>query len=530
MLDVLLVYVPLTIIGLWRWSYWLVRAIGASLYRRQTKPLLIRGQKFTTSVVTPVYNEDPKIFRAALDSWIANGVDEIIAVIDKTNARLIVEFERHYVRGDHKTKCRLIVTPKPGKRAALCDGISRSKGDLIALADSDTSWSKNVVSEAAAQFNNPAIGGVTVPQRISNPKTTSNVLFDIMLWDRYHTEVPFLLAVGGVFNTLSGRTALYRRDTLLNSMYDNLHHLRHEFFLGTRGISGDDKRLTHLILEQGWKVGFASGASVYTTGLSRMPIFLKQRLRWIRNSWRAEFRAMKRGWVWRFPVLAYFIIDRFFLPFFMLLGPVALVVLVANHRWLLAGILIGWWVISRFIKLYGYFRRHPKRLIYLPAYIIYSYVNALLKIYAIATIVEHNWVTRWHKSRNRKSFLRKTVLAGSGTAAIVLVVFGTFAYANRLAKSAALSVSRPAAVSQGEFKAPAELAAKSSPSASTPSGAVFPDEVKIYIAKPGDTLSSIGDSFGISYQTLKKLNGIIDPDKINPGQKIFYYSPEGDIE
>jgi hypothetical protein len=36
----------------------------------------------TLSVITPVYNEDPVVFKAALDSWKDNKVDEIIAVMN----------------------------------------------------------------------------------------------------------------------------------------------------------------------------------------------------------------------------------------------------------------------------------------------------------------------------------------------------------------------------------------------------------------------------------------------------------------
>ena len=40
------------------------------------------------TIVTPVYQEDPVIFRHAIESWLANeGVDEIICVIDVTDRR-----------------------------------------------------------------------------------------------------------------------------------------------------------------------------------------------------------------------------------------------------------------------------------------------------------------------------------------------------------------------------------------------------------------------------------------------------------
>src|SRR3989344_3074022 len=177
MFKTALVYLPLSIIGLWRWSYWIIRLIGASLYKPAPAVWPSNKKSPTISVVTPVYNEDYALFIQAMESWIKNGVDEIIAVIDKSNVHLIVDFESYYSKRKD-VACRMAVTAKPGKRAALCDGISRAKGDLIALVDSDTVWANDVVQKARPYFLNQQIGAVTVEQRIMNPNTMSNVLFD----------------------------------------------------------------------------------------------------------------------------------------------------------------------------------------------------------------------------------------------------------------------------------------------------------------------------------------------------------------
>lgn len=41
-----------------------------------------------------------------------------------------------------------------------------------------------------------------------------------------------------------------------------------------------------------------------------------------------------------------------------------------------------------------------------------------------------------------------------------------------------------------------------------------------YVVKRGDTLSGIASKYGTTYQRLAKINGIADPNKIYPGQKI----------
>lgn len=521
----LLLFIPLSIIGLWRWSFWIVRRVCAALYRPNPAPWPRGVKPPTVSLITPVYNEDPVVFLEAMKSWIDNGVDEIIAVIDKSNTRHVVDFERRYVVNNSiKTKCRLLVTPKPGKRAALCDGLEHATGDIVVLVDSDTIWDKGLLEKTIPYFANPKVGGATVSQRIQNPDNVANVMFDILLWTRYKEEVPFLMSVGKAFNTLSGRTAFYRREAIFNDDHDNLHHLRHEFFIGSRSISGDDKRLTHLIVQQGWQTAFVAGPVVYTPGLSSIKKFLKQRLRWTRNSWRADLRAVGKGWVWSHPALAIFMIDRFLQPLFMLIGPVVMAFAIINEEWLFAGILLAWWLVSRFIKIFGYFKAHPSRLIYLPAYIIYGYINAVIKIYAFATLVENSWATRWHKKRaKRKSILRKGFTLFSGYAAIVIFVtlIGVLVVALRQQTGANIAV--PPAVDPAVFSMQVNSVPLIRQVSAVPTKQVRPDAVKTYILQPGDTIESLSYAFGMSIPDIKKLNLIQDVDEVSVGETIIFY-------
>jgi hypothetical protein len=77
-LEALLLYVPLSIIGLWRWSYWLIRRLGAAAYRPKVRPWPEGEKRPSVTIVTPVYNEDPELFDKAVRSWMLNGVEEIV--------------------------------------------------------------------------------------------------------------------------------------------------------------------------------------------------------------------------------------------------------------------------------------------------------------------------------------------------------------------------------------------------------------------------------------------------------------------
>ena len=386
--------VPIGIIGGWRWGVWVLRRVVGMFYR----PIKPNGYWTTTSVVTPVYNETPEVFRAALRSWAANGPTEIIAVIDHSDGRCMQVF-REFAKEHAGTKLqlKLVVTKKPGKRPALVDGMRASMGEVVFLVDSDTIWGKDVLLNALAPFVDPKVGGVTTRQNVLAPNTVAQRLFDLYLDVRYMDEIRFLTAFGDVVTCLSGRTAVYRSKAVLPV----LDALLHETFLGRPVISGDDKALTLLVQAQGWKVRYQETARVYTPGTTSMSSFLKQRLRWARNSWRADLKALGSGWTWREPVLVFHLLDRLVQPLTTLIAPLYLAYSVVERHWLAVFILFFWWFVSRAFKIWPHLRRTHWDLSILPWYVFFSYWTAIVKIYAFFTMNQQGWITRWNRNRMR---------------------------------------------------------------------------------------------------------------------------------
>ncbi|MEZ4867615.1 MAG: glycosyltransferase [Caldilineaceae bacterium] len=350
----------------------------------------------TTSLVIPVYNEAPDVFRAALHSWIANKPTEIIAVIDHSDQQCIGifnEFAAAYASS--KLHFKLIVTKKPGKRPALVDGMLVASGEIIFLVDSDTIWAEDVLAQAVAPFIDPHVGGVTTRQNVLAPHSIAQRLFDVYLDIRYVDEIRFLMAFGNAVTCLSGRTAVYRRTAVLPILNDLLN----ETFFGRPVISGDDKALTLLVQAQGWKVRYQEGARVYTPGATAMKSFLKQRLRWARNSWRADLKALCSRWIWREPVLLLHLVDRLVQPLTTLVGPLYLFYSLAQQRWSVVVFLLFWWFLSRTVKIGPHLRRNRWNIRILPWYVLFSYWTAIIKIYAFFTMNHQGWITRWNQSR-----------------------------------------------------------------------------------------------------------------------------------
>src|SRR3989338_3824125 len=380
--------VPLGIIGIWRWSVWLMKEIIGLRYHPKT---LVYPAK--VSIVTPVYNEDPQVFTHALASWMHNKPTEIIAIIDYTDKKCIEIFKQFQKKF---SGAKLIITKTPGKRPALAEGIKEAKSEIVALVDSDTIWVEDTLRNGLPPFHDKRVAGVATYQSVLNPKTFAQKIFDVQLDLRYRHEYPFLAASGNALVCLSGRTAFYRREVILPMVDD----LVNEKFLGRPVISGDDKRLTYLVLAAGWKVAYRSTSHVYTPGMSSLRAYLKQRLRWTRNSLRADLSAILSGWPARHPALLFFQIDKILQSFVVIISPIFFFVSIYLHLWMAVLVIPCWWFISRTVKLYyPHLSNKPENIIILPGYVLYSFLAGLLKIYALFTLNTQGWITRWDKSR-----------------------------------------------------------------------------------------------------------------------------------
>ena len=74
-----------------------------------------------------------------------------------------------------------------------------------------------------------------------------------------------------------------------------LDKLENEFFLGRRCVAGDDGRLTWLVLAQGYRTVHQSSAQALSMFPADFRSFVKQRVRWSRNSFRCYLTAIFKG-------------------------------------------------------------------------------------------------------------------------------------------------------------------------------------------------------------------------------------------
>jgi cellulose synthase/poly-beta-1,6-N-acetylglucosamine synthase-like glycosyltransferase len=374
---------PIGVVGVLSWSIWLIRKILSARYRPT-----VNDFRTTTSVVVPSFREDADVLERCLDSWLRQCPTEIIVVLDvddiEARARLTARDE---------PRLSVISIPHEGKRSALGVGIRAARGEIVVLCDSDTSWQPALLAAVQMPFADPAVGAVSTRQNVY--LATSAIWRRIADWIidlRYMDYVPATARAGAVV-CVSGRTAAYRRAAVLPV----LQHLEHEFFLGRRCISGDDGRLTWLVLASGYRTVYQSSARAVSMFPNTFRAFCKQRVRWSRNSYRCYLTAAWEGWLWRVPWVSQMtVLQILFTPVTMFAAVYYVVGSALSDRGGQAlALSLTWVVLGRAIRSMSHLRRRPSDVLILPlAALVIAMVALPIKTYALMSMNKQGWLTR----------------------------------------------------------------------------------------------------------------------------------------
>ena len=241
-------------------------------------------------------------------------------------------------------------------------------------------------------FADAAVGAVGTHQNVY--QRNSSVWRRVADWLvnlRYLDYVPAMGRAGAV-PCVSGRTAVYRKSAVLPV----LEHLENEYFMGRRCISGDDGRLTWLVLASGYKTVHQSTARAVSMFPSSFRAFVKQRIRWSRNSYRCYLTAIAKGWLWRVPFVTKVTVLQILLtPVTMGLTLFYLIFNRLDPTPLGATAALCWLLLGRGIRGISHLRRHPGDIVILPVLAFTVILVALpIKVYAFATMNKQGWLTR----------------------------------------------------------------------------------------------------------------------------------------
>jgi N-acetylglucosaminyltransferase len=396
-------WVPLGVAGMIVWSLWIYRWVLSRAYR----PVLNRYVT-TTSVVVPSFREDVAILRRCLASWLVQNPSELIIVPDLGDVECIAMLNQV-----QDPRVRVIPFAHQGKRSALGVGIRAARGEVLVLTDSDTSWEPGLLGAVQMPFLDPKVGAVATRQKVYKRWSSLwRVIADWIIDLRYYDYVPAMGRAGGVI-CVSGRTAAYRREAVMPV----LENLEHEFFLGKRCVAGDDGRLTWLVIASGYQTVFQSSALAMSMFPSTFSGFVKQRVRWSRNSYRCYLTALWQGWLRQVPFVSKVTVLQILLtPMTMGMALAYLAFARTGPGWQGVAVSAVWLMAGRFLRSISHLWRHPGDIILLPLVtLIVIMISLPIKLYAFLTMNKQGWLTR-HEDR----------VGGEGQSAASLETSGVF--------------------------------------------------------------------------------------------------------
>lgn len=391
-----------TIVLFYFWSVWSIKFICSLRYR----PI---DSNFgnTVSVVIPTYHEDEEVLINVINKILKYPKDIVSELIIVTDIRESDTTKK--LKLEYSDESRIyIIESIPGKRDALDVGIRKSTSDIIITMDSDTYVNEKTIPEIIKPFIDNNVGGVVADQRIYNPYNSIVNFFNTLVEGiKYKITIPALSIFGSV-TVLGGRCVAYRRDAIMPT----LSELVNEKFLGKKCISGDDGRLTSLILKSGWKTVYQSTAIVHTVSPPTWSGLIRQRIRWNRNTSRRTVRGLfcwDGSWVWKRPAVALHMMSVWTSTLMTGLAIYALILSVYTGLWfwfgytyydtlLRLGIFLIGISLTRFVRISPILKYHQTRKwIWFPFFPWYLIVAWLARVYSIFTMNKQGWITRQYK-------------------------------------------------------------------------------------------------------------------------------------
>ncbi|KKR81283.1 MAG: Glycosyltransferase, probably involved in cell wall biogenesis [Candidatus Daviesbacteria bacterium GW2011_GWA1_41_61] len=389
----------LTFYGILSLSHFIFQMLIAHAnHRRQDKEKRKElPEEFTypsVSVIIPSYNENPRYIKDCVESILKqnypNDLGIFIADDGSKNIEQLQGIYHYYARKG----CTLYLAEKNvGKRHVQKIGFDQCHGEIVVTVDSDTVIDvpygvKNLVESFKDPTIGAATGNVTVINRYDNILTK---LIELRYWTAFHQERA-AQSFFGVVMCCSGPFAAYRKSLIENVKEKYVS----QCFLGKSCTFGDDRHLTNLILEQGYKVVFNKHAKSYTHVPNTLKRYLKQQNRWNKSFYREFFWTIKYL-PKHHPFMAYDLIISAILPFlltFALLVMLYQVIILGETHLILnyMSLLLG---VAFLRSLYGYYRTGNREFFIFPIYaLMHIFLLIPNRVWAILTINRTHWGTR----------------------------------------------------------------------------------------------------------------------------------------
>ncbi|KAL0085897.1 glycosyltransferase family 2 protein [Phycomyces blakesleeanus] len=345
-------FLPFGIIGFYRYLWYFIKLVAWLVYKpRRPKENPTYDPERDVTIIVPTIDAGEE-FKIAARSWLACKPKEIIII---TETKMLGPLQELANEVD-PTKIKVLTVSKANKRLQMVAGVNATQSEIIVFADDDAIWKPTMLEYILACFEDLKMGGVGTSQTVhavdpNGHQTVWEILAGYRLTSR-NIEIASSTHIDGGVCCLSGRTAAYRTLILKDPAFQ--HCFTNDLWLGKYPLnSGDDKFLTRWMVSHGW------------------------------NTYAQLFN-----------------------PLTLLAGPILVGVFASIQKnkedrtseplpgWNIAISYIIWLLVTRAIKLGPHFIRRPLDIWALPAWLLFNYYFAIMKIYALFTLHEVGWGTR----------------------------------------------------------------------------------------------------------------------------------------
>ncbi|KAK4097435.1 glycosyltransferase family 2 protein [Parathielavia hyrcaniae] len=319
---------------------------------------------------------------------------------------IVAEFTVLYPSVEFKVLQSTVVS----KREQVAVAIPHVQTDITVLLDDHVFWGPRYLESLLCPFASPSVGLVGTNKLVRRADGLNlwgriwNMLGATYLC-RHNFEIRATNTVdGGVF-VISGRTCAIRTEIVQHPDFLSGYTNERFFFRKFGPLNPDDDNyITRFVVRQGWKIKIQyTDASVLETKLGvEKPLhtkFLGQCRRWVRTTWRSNLCSLltdRTVWATQ-PYCVYSVYLTSLTNFAAVTDPLLVHLFVHSSAYtsrLRLALLVCWILLTKTVKVFDYFRRHPQDLVLFPVYLAFGYFHSLIKFWALLTFWDCAWSGR----------------------------------------------------------------------------------------------------------------------------------------
>lgn len=348
------------------------------------------------------YREDSSYWKKCLESlrdldYPKDKINGLFAFVDgceEEDKYMKDVFEDVFIESaEYDTQC--ILLPHGGKRNVMYHGFKHIRSffpsnDYIIVIDSDTIITPDGVTNLVKaiewnHFNGCGTGSLKIFNNFN--------LLTKIVHSRYGYAFDIergAMSYVGCMNCCSGPFSIYKQSLLDDDLLENFLHQK---YCCRQVGPGDDRHLTNLILEKGYRSIQTPYAIAYTESPEMFKRFLLQQLRWMRSFYRETLWQVK-AIPHQHPYLIVITTYECFFPFFLFLS----IISPFYERWplplLIHRIYYSFGILAFRTFLLMCFKRGDVNYLYNMCYFPLYFLFLLpVKIYALLTCYQMGWIT-----------------------------------------------------------------------------------------------------------------------------------------